>query len=65
MCELTEDEATNYEPVMRRSVIVLGALIARPDLRADRHGNCLLNFERKLFFTEYVNSDEKKIACTK
>jgi hypothetical protein len=33
------------------------------DVRADRDSNSLLDFEGEVFFTEYIDGDEKKIAC--
>jgi hypothetical protein len=36
----------------------------RVDVRADRHSDCLLNFEREVFFAEYVNGDEQEVAYT-
>jgi hypothetical protein len=33
------------------------------DVRADRYRNRLLDLERKIFFTEYVDGYEKEVAC--
>jgi hypothetical protein len=33
------------------------------DVRADRYSNRLLDLECKVFFTEYVDGDEKEVAC--
>lgn len=33
------------------------------DVRADRDSNSLLDLEGEIFFTEYIDGDEQKIAC--
>jgi hypothetical protein len=33
------------------------------DVRADRHSNGLLDLEGEIFFTKYIDGDEKEIAC--
>lgn len=33
------------------------------NVRADRYSNSLLDFEGKIFFTEYIDGDKEEVAC--
>jgi len=75
MRELAKDEATNDKTVKRISAVALDAKnrrqrldlflssIMHVDVRADRYSDSLLDLERKFFFAEYVNGNEKEVAC--